>query len=95
MFHELGHCKSDYNEAKNKVIIEATEEQEKRADEFALKTMIPKETWDKIQKTDGKEKEIIQIAKEDQVPMSFIVGRLAKEKKLSYQDRFYQKYYKE
>lgn len=32
LFHELGHCKSDYNEAKNKIIIEGTQLQEERAD---------------------------------------------------------------
>ena len=49
LFHELGHCKSDYNEAKNKVIVEGNEKQEKRADEFALNTMIDKEVWLQIE----------------------------------------------
>ena len=34
LFHELGHCKSDYNEAKNKVIVESIEMKEKRVNEF-------------------------------------------------------------
>jgi len=94
IFHELGHCKSDYNEAKNKVIVEATEVQEKRADEFALKTMISKEEWDLIIEANLCEKELLKISKEKQIPMCFIVGRLAKEKKISYQDKLYQKYFK-
>ena len=32
LFHELGHCKSDYNEAQSKVIIDGNEEKEEKAD---------------------------------------------------------------
>ena len=40
LFHELGHCKSDYNDAQNKVIIDGNEEKEEKADKFAINTMI-------------------------------------------------------
>lgn len=91
LFHELVHCKSDYNEAKNKVIIEGEENQEKRADEFALNTMIEKEIWEKIEK-DYSENNLLKISKENKIPMSFIVGRLARIGKIKYESTIYNKY---
>ena len=91
LFHELGHCKSDYNEAKNKVIIEGDEKQEQRADEFALNTMIEKDIWKDIEK-DYTENNLLKISKENKIPMSFIVGRLARVDKIKYQSKLYNKY---
>lgn len=91
LFHELGHCKSDYNEAKNKVIIEGDEKQEQRADEFALNTMIEKDIWKNIEK-DYTENNLLKISKENKIPMSFIVGRLAKVGKVKYKSNLYNKY---
>lgn len=91
LFHELGHCKSDYNEAKNKVIIEGDEKQEQRADEFALNTMIEKDIWKDIEK-DYTENNLLKISKENKIPMSFIVGRLAKVGKVKYKSNLYNKY---
>ena len=48
LFHELGHCKSDYNEGKNKVIIDGNDLKEEKADKFALEVMIPEKIWKKI-----------------------------------------------
>ena len=47
LFHELGHCKSDYNEGKNKVIIDGNDLKEEKADKFALEVMIPEKIWKK------------------------------------------------
>ncbi len=91
LFHELGHCKSDYNEAKNKVIIEGNEKQEQRADKFALNTMIPEEIWNQI-KTNYTESNLLKISKENKIPMSFIVGRLAKTEMIDYKSKMYNKY---
>ena len=91
LFHELGHCKSDYNEAKNKVIIDGNENQEQRADKFALNTMIPEYVWNHIQK-DYTENNLLEISKQNKIPMSFIVGRLAKVKKIEYNSTIYNKY---
>lgn len=91
LFHELGHCKSDYNEAKNKVIIDGNEKQEQRADKFALNTMIPEDVWNNIQK-DYSENNLLKISEGNKIPMSFIVGRLAKTKKISYKSTLYNKY---
>ena len=91
LFHELGHCKSDYNEAKNKVIVEGNEKQEQRADNFALNTMIDENIWKKI-KDNISEKELLKISKENRIPMSFIVGRLAKFRSIKYNSKMYNKY---
>ena len=91
LYHELGHCKSDYNEAKSKVIVEGNENQEKRADEFALNTMIDKDVWKKIE-NNIKENELVKISEDYKIPMSFIVGRLAKFNKINYSSKLYNKY---
>ena len=49
LFHELGHCKSDYNEGKNKVIIDGNDLKEEKADKFALEVMIPENILDLCQ----------------------------------------------
>lgn len=91
LFHELGHCKSDFNEAKNKVIVEGTDLIEKRADDFAIKAMIPNDVWIEII-NNVSEKNCLQISKKNKIPMSFIVGRLAKFKLIKYDGELYNKY---
>ena len=91
LFHELGHCKSDYNVAKSKIIVKGTEIQESRADRFALNTMISEAVWNKVL-VDYSEKNIKNISKEYKIPLCFIVGRLAKIKKIKYNDELYRKY---
>lgn len=91
IFHELGHCKSDYNEAKSKVFVEGNEEQEKRADKFAVETMINSEIWEKII-NNYNENNLLEISKKYKIPMSFIVGRLAKKKYIEYSGELYNKY---
>ena len=94
LFHELGHCKSDYNEAKNKIIIEGTQLQEERADSFAKSTMIPKNLWKELDNVDINEENLQIFSNKYKIPMSFIVGRLAKNKKIKYSSKIYQTYYK-
>ena len=91
LYHELGHCKSDYNEAKSKVFIEGSKEQEERADNFAIKQMVPEDVWNEIIK-DTKEKSLLRISEKYKVPMSFIVGRLAKLNHINYEGKLYNKY---
>lgn len=91
LFHELGHCKSDYNEAQNKIIVMGDEIQEDRADKFALETMIPNQIWQEI-KEDTSEENINRISKEYRIPMSFIIGRMARVKMIGYQSKIYNKY---
>ena len=94
LYHELGHCKSDYNEAKNKVIIDGNEEKEKKADKFALNMMINEYIWKQILETELNQKSIEEISKKYKIPMSFIVGRLAKINKISYTSKIYRDNYK-
>ena len=91
LFHELGHCKSDYNEAKNKIIVEGNEKQEQRADNFALNTMIPENIWNQIE-NNSSEDNLLKISRENKIPMSFIIGRLAKMEKIKYKSTLYNKY---
>lgn len=91
LFHELGHCKSDYNEAKSKVIVEGNETQELRADKFALNTMIPEDIWNEILE-DYSEKNLKTLSNNNKIPMSFIVGRLAKTGKIGYKSTLYNQY---
>ena len=91
LFHELGHCKSDYNMAQNKTIIDGDEEREKRADQFALEVMISNDAWCEILK-DISENSLLEISKKYRIPMSFIVGRLAKNNFIKYNSILYNKY---
>lgn len=62
LFHELGHCKSDYNEGKNKVIIDGNDLKEEKADKFALEVMIPENIWKKIVDGEINEKTLKEIS---------------------------------
>lgn len=89
LFHEIGHCKSDYNEGKSKVIIDANEEKEKRADQFALKMMIRDDIWKQVLEANLNEEKLKDISEKNKIPMSFVVGRLAKIGKVSYRSKLY------
>lgn len=75
LYHEISHIKSDYNKAKNKIIVdEDIDELEKRADEFALNQMIDNKVWKEIiNNIDSKE----EICKSNLIPLSFLYSRLA------------------
>lgn len=91
LYHELGHVKSDYNEAKNKIIVEEeNEEKETKADTFALNTMIDSKILKSINEIN--ERNLIKISEENNIPMCFIVSRLAYENKIKYSSNLYQKY---
>ena len=95
LFHELGHCKSDYNEAQNKIIIDGNKEKEEKADKFALNAMIDDDIWKEIVESDLKESTLKQFSEKYKIPMSFIVCRLAKVNKITYDSKIYQQNYKE
>lgn len=92
LFHELGHCKSDYVIAQSKTIIDGDEFREKRADDFALKTMISDNDWNEIIKLNLNELDILNYSCKKKISMSFIVGRLAKKKYIEYNSSLYNKY---
>lgn len=86
LFHELGHIKSDYNKAKSKIIIDKDEKLEKRADTFALNTMIDKDVWNLIISNLEKTED---ICKKNNIPVSFATTRLAKEGYIKYSSKLY------
>lgn len=89
LYHEIGHVKSDYNMAKSKVIIDSNENIEKRADNFALNTMIRTDIWDKIVKNVDK---VESICNDNHIPICFVTSRLAKEGIIKYSSTLYNKY---
>ena len=92
LFHELGHCKSDYVMAQSKTIIDGDEIREKRADKFAIETMINSNKWIDIINIYNDENELLKYSKNNKISMSFIVGRLAREKYIKYNSNIYNKY---
>ena len=95
LFHELGHLKSDYVIALNKTIIDGDDVREKRADAFAYKTMISDNSWTDILNIFNEsnyENKLLKYSKDNKICMSFIVGRLAFNKKINYSSKFYNKY---
>jgi len=89
LYHEISHIKSDYNKAKNKVIVdEGIEELENKADEFALNQMINENTWKEIL-NNYNDKEI--ICSKNSIPFCFLYTRLAHEGYIKYTSDEYNK----
>lgn len=75
LYHEISHIKSDYNKAKNKIILdEEIDALEKKADEFALNQMIDNKVWNEILNNMNNKEE---ICKNNLIPLSFLYSRLA------------------
>ena len=96
LLHELAHCVTDFNRAKKGSIIslmddKETEDYEIRADEKALNWMVPNDLYALILE-DIQNNPIDKVIKSYDWPSSFIVYRLAKDKKISYSSKEYQKY---
>ena len=88
LYHELGHVKTDYNKAKNKIIVydDDLKEEEKQRDKFALNCMIEEKVWKQIiENPEGKEK----LCKENKIPLCFLYTRLAYEGLISYKSKEY------
>jgi hypothetical protein len=89
LLHELAHLKSDYNKAKAKALVSYEKESaEAKADEMAYNWMVPNEKYNVI-KENGITKE-----NTENIPLSFVVYRLACDKKIKYNSEIYQKYNK-
>lgn len=71
LFHEMGHCKSDYNVGKSKIIIDGDDMREQRADNFAKNTIFGKDVFEKL-KNDLTEKELKKISREYKIPIEFL-----------------------
>lgn len=88
LYHELAHVKTDYNKAKNKIIVydDTSKEEEKQRDKFALNCMIEEKIWKQIiENYDKKEK----LCKDNQIPLCFLYTRLAYEGLISYKSKEY------
>ena len=88
LYHELAHVKTDYNKAKNKIIVydDDLKEEEKQRDKFALNCMIEEKVWKQIiENPEGKEK----LCKENKIPLCFLYTRLAYEGLISYKSKEY------
>ena len=77
--------------AQNKTIIDGDEEREKRADQFALEAIINNDVWSEILKNIS-EDNLLKMSKKYRIPMSFIVGRLAKNNYIKYNSMLYNRY---
>ena len=85
LLHELAHCKTDFNRAKRASIVSlynyaSDSDYEIKADKTALNWMVPDNEYEKIINNNDYNYEI----------MSFLVYRLALDKKISYSSKMYQ-----
>ena len=85
LLHELAHCKTDFNRAKRGSIVslynyKSDSDYELKADKTALNWMIPDKEYNEILNSKNYQYEI----------MSFLVYRLALDKKITYNSKIYQ-----
>lgn len=66
---------------------------EEKADKFALEVMIPENVWNEIINGKIEKNKLEKISQTEKIPMSFIVGRLAKKDLITYRSRLYQDNY--
>ena len=88
MYHELAHVKTDYNKAKNKIIIDDIET-EALADKFALDSMISNKIYNEIKDNIDN---IDKICSNNLIPVCFATSRLARDKIIKYSSSIYNKY---
>lgn len=90
MLHELAHCKTDFNRAQatNMVSYDGRiDELEEKADAQAYDWMVDNKYYDTICKNQD-----YNIEEEKEYPKSFVAYRLAKDGKIRYNSKVYQKY---
>ena len=87
LYHELMHLKSDYNKLKSKTIVDE-DDLEDNMNKQALNEMIDDKTYQLILNNYPIRNE---IARENNIPLSFLYSRLAKEGKISYKSSEYLK----
>ncbi len=88
LLHELAHCKTNYNKAQSTSLVsfeEGGDEEELRADKQAYTWMVDDKYYEKL---NGE----IDIEKEKTYPKAFIAYRMAKDGKISYASKAYQKH---
>lgn len=83
LYHEISHIKTNYNQAKAKIMI-SDEYDEEKADNYALNKMIDENVWNDILKNiDNRE----TICLNNKIPLCFMYSRLAKEGYIKYNDK--------
>lgn len=90
LLHELAHCKSDFNKAKATSLVsyeKYRDDSEEKADNQAYNWMVENKYYYSFCCADK-----YAIDKETKYPKSFVVYRLAQDKKISYGSDDYQKY---
>lgn len=88
LYHEIGHVKTDFNKAKNKVLVDDVDsDTELKADIFALEQMIPNKIYEYIKQNID---DIEIICKNNNIPICFATSRLAKDKIITYNSNLYQ-----
>lgn len=86
LYHEISHIKSDYNMAKNKILVDEEDIIEKKADDFALDQMIDNTIWKNILENYDKKEE---ICNQNAIPLSFLYSRLAYQGYIKYSSKEY------
>ena len=87
LYHELSHVKTDYNKAKNIILVNDGESKdETRADSFALNQMIDDKIYKYILENRIKAKEICKL---NNIPLSFLYSRMAFEGIIKYNSQEY------
>jgi len=87
LLHELAHLKTDYNKAKANSIVTHEDSKEVIADNQAYNWMVDNKYYDSIANNDN-----YDINLESKYPKSFVVYRLAADKRLGYSSKEYQRY---
>ena len=89
LLHELAHCKKDFNKAKgtNLISLDDDSDIEATADKQAYDWMVDNKYYESIISDYN-----YNIEKETNYPKSFVLYRLAKDKKIEYSSDEYQKY---
>ena len=88
LLHELAHCKSNFNEARASNIVSYNDiGNEEKADTTALNWMVDEKYYQEILSNSN-----YDINKENKYPKSFVLYRLALDKKIDYSSLEYQKY---
>lgn len=83
LYHELGHIKTNYNKAKNIIIIDENEE---KMDKYALNQMIYDEDYIYLKNNLN---DVNRICKEKNIPKCFFYSRLAYDNIIKYNSKEY------
>lgn len=90
LLHELAHCKTNYNKAQGTSLVsfdEACDEEEVRADKQAYEWMVEEKYYVNLSSE-------ADLENEEKYPKAFVAYRMAKDGKIKYSSKVYQKYNK-